>query len=522
MGKRMREDDAPSKEEPAGASLPALPWMRKPLDIISFPTLPLHQVAGLDTRLVSTLQSSGVEALFPVQVAVWQQTIGSCGSERDLCICSPTGSGKTLAYALPIVQMLSSRVIRRLRALIVLPTRDLAIQVKGVFDAIAPAVGLSVGLAIGQTQIASEAAELVKLPRKCVHNFSKSEVELLDSVESCVDILVATPGRLMDHVTSTEGFTLEHLSYLVIDESDRLLRQAYQDWLPHTLDRIFAKGQSKQFFLKGFGRGFSGTNHHHRAMKMVLSATLTRDPAKIEQIKLCFPVLISASVEDKRYQLPEQLRSFRLVSDADTKPLHLLALLQLLKDQKTIVFTASVISTHRLFLLLKCFETQFKVVEYSSLQHQLSRSKALAAFRRGDVEVLVASDAMTRGMDVEGVMNVINYDVPVYAKTYVHRVGRTARAGKPGSSYTLLRKEEVRHFKEMLQKVDNSTCKRFKLPVPMLDELYLPYVEGLRKLKELTILEALQPPSSSLREINDTDLSTTHPKRELEGALKSG
>lgn len=70
-------------------------------------------------------------------------------------------------------------------------------------------------------------------------------------------------------------------------------------------------------------------------------------------------------------------------------------------------------------------------------------SKALAAFRRGDVEVLVASDAMTRGMDVEGVMNVINYDVPVYAKTYVHRVGRTARAGKPGSSYTFLRKEEV-------------------------------------------------------------------------------
>lgn len=80
-------------------------------------------------RLVSALQSSGIEALFPVQVAVWQQTIGSCGSERDLCICSPTGSGKTLAYALPIVQMLSSRVIRRLRALIVLPTRDLAIQV---------------------------------------------------------------------------------------------------------------------------------------------------------------------------------------------------------------------------------------------------------------------------------------------------------------------------------------------------------------------------------------------------------
>lgn len=475
--------------------LPALPWMRKPVDIDSFPTLPLHQVPGLDTRLVSTLQSKGVESLFPVQVAVWQQTIGSSGSERDLCICSPTGSGKTLAYALPIVQILSVRVVRRLRALIVLPTRDLAIQVKGVFNELAPAMGLNVGLAIGQTQVSSEAAELVKLPRKCIHSFSKSEVELLDSMESRVDILVATPGRLMDHVASTKGFTLEHLSFLVIDESDRLLRQAYQDWLPHTLNSVLAKGQTQQSCFKGLARGFSGTNGHH-LMKMVLSATLTRDPAKIAQMKLCFPLLISASVEDKRYQLPEQLRSFRLVVEADTKPLHLLALLQLLKDQKTIVFTASVTSTHRLYLLLKCFETQCKVVEYSSLQHQLSRSKALAAFRSGIAEVLIASDAMTRGMDVEGVMNVINYDVPVYAKTYVHRVGRTARAGKPGSSYSLLRKEEVRHFKEMLEKVDNSKCKRFKLPPSMLEDLYAPYVEGLSKLKEMTTLESVHPPAT--------------------------
>lgn len=500
MGKRVREvveeQNPPPSVKPEGesslprVSLPVLPWMRKPLDIDSFSTVPLHQVACLDARLISALKTVGVEALFPVQVAVWQQTVGPGGCERDLCICSPTGSGKTLAYALPIVQMLSSRVVRRLRVLIVLPTRDLAIQVKGVFDVIAPAVGLSVGLAIGQTQISREAAELVGFPRKCVHSFSKSEVELLDSVDSRVDILVATPGRLMDHITSTEGFTLEHLRFLVIDESDRLLRQAYQDWLPHSLDRINAKGQSEGRLLKGLERGFEETNHF-RAMKMVLSATLTRDPAKISQIKLCFPLFISASVEEKRYQLPEQLQSYKLVTEADKKPLHLIALLQTLKDQKTIVFTASVTSTHRLYVLLQCFGTQLKVVEYSSLQHQHSRSKALAAFRRGDAEVLVASDAMTRGMDVEGVMNVINYDVPVYAKTYVHRVGRTARAGKPGSSYTLLRKEEVRHFKETLQKVDNSKCKRFKLPAPMLDELYPLYVEGLAKLKEVTAREAI-------------------------------
>ncbi|BFI33193.1 hypothetical protein MPTK2_4g90170P [Marchantia polymorpha subsp. ruderalis] len=97
---------------------------------------------------------------------------------------------------------------------------------------------------------------------------------------------------------------------------------------------------------------------------------------------------------------------------------------------------------------------------------------------------------MTRGMDVEGVANVVNYDMPVYAKTYVHRVGRTARAGQPGSSYTLLQKEEVRHFKQMLKKVDNSKCKDYSLPSSVTEELYESYTEALEKLKKITADEA--------------------------------
>ncbi|BBN20676.1 hypothetical protein MPTK1_4g13143 [Marchantia polymorpha subsp. ruderalis] len=97
---------------------------------------------------------------------------------------------------------------------------------------------------------------------------------------------------------------------------------------------------------------------------------------------------------------------------------------------------------------------------------------------------------MTRGMDVEGVANVVNYDMPVYAKTYVHRVGRTARAGQPGSSYTLLQKEEVRHFKQMLKKVDNSKCKDYSLPSSVTEELYESYTEALEKLKQITADEA--------------------------------
>jgi ATP-dependent RNA helicase DDX51/DBP6 len=164
-------------------------------------------------RLREALQEAGIEALFPVQVAVWNQVLGP--GERDLCVCSPTGSGKTLSFALPIVQLLSTRVLRRLRALVVLPTRDLAVQVKSVFDILAPAVGLSVGL-VGQSTVAAEASELVKSKSRMIHSFG-SQVSSTNTpvFESCVDILVATPGRFMDHLKGTPGFTVEHLQYLV-------------------------------------------------------------------------------------------------------------------------------------------------------------------------------------------------------------------------------------------------------------------------------------------------------------------
>ncbi|GMP93439.1 hypothetical protein CsSME_00043273 [Camellia sinensis var. sinensis] len=161
---------------------------------------------------------------------------------------------------------------------------------------------------------------------------------------------------------------------------------------------------------------------------MVLSATLTQDPCKLAQLNLHHP--LSLTTGQRRYQLPEQLESFKLICESKHKPLYLVALLQTLQEEKCIVFTSSVESTHRLCTLLNFFgDLQIKIKEYSGLQRQFVRSKTLRAFREGEIQVLVSSDAMTRGMDVEGVRNVINYDVPAYIKTYIHRAGRTARAG---------------------------------------------------------------------------------------------
>lgn len=288
-----------------------------------------------------------------------------------------------------------------------------------------------------------------------------------------------------------------------MDETDRLLRQDYQSWLPNVLnviqipERFDDVSRRKAQCLRGTGVAFtqrrwclergSKGRVHPRVMKFLLSATLTKDPAKIAQLDLYWPLYLAPSAEESRYHLPKQLKAFKLITRASKKPLVLVALLEQFKNQSTIIFNASVEATHQLFLLLRHFYAgqEFSVVEYSSRQPQHIRRKALADFTDGKVHVIVASDAMTRGMDVEGVANVINYDVPVYAKTYVHRVGRTARAGQAGRAFTLLVKKEARHFKkELLSKMENGQCEDYDLPVALLEELLPRLTAAQGKLNE--------------------------------------
>ncbi|GAV75017.1 DEAD domain-containing protein/Helicase_C domain-containing protein [Cephalotus follicularis] len=484
-------------------SVPLLPWMRSPVDVSLLEECPLSLLPCLDPRLKVALQNMGFSSLFSVQVAVWQETIGPGSFERDLCINSPTGSGKTLAYALPIVQKLSTRAVKCLRALVVLPTRDLALQVKEVFTAIAPAVGLSVGLAVGQSSIADEISELIRRP-KLEAGICYDPENSYQELQSAVDILVATPGRLMDHINNTKGFTLENLCYLVVDETDRMLREAYQSWLPTVLQLTHSGGdglfpQANTFLPSTFGslktikrcgveRGFKG-KPFPRLVKMVLSATLTQDPSKLSQLDLHHPLFLTTGKQ--RYKLPDKLESYKVICDSKLKPLYLVALLQNLGGEKCIVFTSSVESAHRLFTLLNIFgDLKVKIKEYSGLQRQSVRSKTLKAFREGNVQVLVSSDAMTRGMDVEGVRNVINYDKPAYIKTYIHRAGRTARAGQTGRCFTLLRNDEVKRFKKLLQKADNDALPDHSVPSSSIESLHPVFTSALEKLKETIVSEA--------------------------------
>jgi superfamily II DNA/RNA helicase len=163
----------------------------------------------------------------------------------------------------------------------------------------------------------------------------------------------------------------------------------------------------------------------------------------------------------KKYQIPESLTEHMLVCRGDEKPLALLQLLEKLeKGSQALCFTASLRAAHRLYRLLELYGGKCVVAEFSSNFSQQARTKVIDLFRKGQVQVLVCSDALARGMDIEEVQTVINYDTPVYIKTYVHRVGRTARAGRDGHAMTLLVRKEVRHFKQMLTKAQGSAVQQ--------------------------------------------------------------
>ncbi|GAX75525.1 hypothetical protein CEUSTIGMA_g2968.t1 [Chlamydomonas eustigma] len=538
MSAKPHEDGALSSKS-SRSKTPVLPWMRVPIAIKPGSGLGVEELPGLEPCLAAALRNRlGFVELFAVQTAVWKETGGGLSTAHDMCIAAPTGSGKTLAYVLPVLNRLSRQStsgMSNLQALVVLPTRDLACQVHSVFQALCPAVHLTLGLAAAQKTLAAEAC-LIMNPQmsgsaklsSCIGPSFSSPMALLgpgittDPVlqscwstlpgpsaihsHTCVDVLVATPGRLVAHMQKTPGFTLRHLKFLVIDETDRLLKQSYQEWLPQVIDHLSAEhsstaagndalspraGQEREPNLNQIMCDLPYSTS--RVVKLVVSATLTRDPSKLQRLDLRNPRYIAASAADHRYHVPRSLQEFKvLCSDAGSKPQTLLALLKQLKGESTVVFASSVEMTHKVFLLLKAsLEKPEEVAEFSSLMQVKQRAQSLLRFKAGHANVLVASDAMTRGMDVNVIKNVVNYDAPVYVKTYVHRAGRAARAGRAGRVFTLLRTEDVRHFKQMLHKADNTFVRDYRISREILESCSGSLRKAILQVQELLSEEAI-------------------------------
>jgi ATP-dependent RNA helicase DDX51/DBP6 len=542
---------------------------------------------GLAPAVVESLSANlGISSLFSMQAAVVSHLTGA--PDRDVVLCAPTGSGKTLAYALPILSSLASRVVPRLRAVIVVPTRDLAAQVHRVFTALVsagpgtPGPDISVAVAVGASSVRREA------PAVCA-----------------AEILIATPGRLVEHTNKTPGFSLQAVTFLVLDESDRLLQESYYGWADVVVPACGRRevcGTSSPACLQiptglaaiaihpvaaGSGAGFARATRR-RPRIFLASATQTRNPKRLALLDLQRPVhfvtnnnkdtvgrggsdeepsgagekLAKRSVTSKaatlqadltiedKYHVPDSLveRAF-VVNNPRDKPFALAKLLGLLQPSEaavrlvqteaaqaaqeactangdegndakprgnsvleslpaggsTLVFTKSVEAAHRLARLLELFvahsRTHMTVLEISGDLPAERRAYVVAAVgasvnsESAKKTVVVCSDVLARGMDISSVDVVINYDAPVHVNTYLHRVGRTARAGRAGLSITLLVAKEARHCKAMVRSINRGSATMKFRSLIWADEHFeaiLPSVDAaLRALKRVLRREQL-------------------------------
>ena len=349
-------------------------WLANP-DVVSV-DLSDQQVAvtdmdGLDDVMVSNLKSNKITHFFPVQRQLIPYMLANKAQSmyrpHDICVSAPTGSGKTLSFVLPIVQALRQRVVPRVRALVILPVQDLAAQVYKVFLQFAEGTQLRIKLISGQKPFKQEQTELVK-PDTC------------GGFHSMVDILVATPGRIVDHIQKTEGFTLEHLRFLIVDEADRVMEDIQNDWLNQVETAVYSGDRKRPGPL---------TVANARKMelplqKLLFSATLSQNPEKLEQMNLFEPKLFTSVVQPKdicaaankdeeivsdmftgKYTTPAELKEVVVrCQESLNKPAILHKLLTFHAMKKALIFTKSAENAHTLTVLLNQYG--FKAKELHS------------------------------------------------------------------------------------------------------------------------------------------------------------
>ncbi|KAI1204533.1 P-loop containing nucleoside triphosphate hydrolase protein [Annulohypoxylon truncatum] len=540
----------PDETKPAYETLP--PWLAKPIRVSPHSTAPFTQFGlspdlGITPEVAEKLASNGYKQAFAIQTAVIPLLLPHHDKTMhgDVLVSAATGSGKTLAYTLPIIRDLSqgNRHLTRLRAVIVLPTRELVRQVQQVCEQCAGVFSLDgskrrvrIGIAMGSQSLDKEQATLVEREEKYdpeayarrkkrlasesgygsgedsdegynTEDEEKAAIQKREddiptlpdhviSYNSKVDILICTPGRLVDHIKSTLGFSLDFVRWLVVDEADKLLGQNFQQWLDVVMPRLQSDSMRSRNHKQS---NLSGVR------KVVLSATMTKDLDRLEGLKLRWPKLImlegSGTVDEPEptlskaeLALPELLEEAALkVSDPNLKPLFLLDLLQSnhilgklsskyrqgLSDDETsssdsdtesdseveafkpsgatvarkelpsvLIFTKSNETALRLSRLLSLLSSALGNITgtLTSTTQYATRRRTIQSFLAGKLRILVASDLVARGIDLPSLDHVINYDVPSSVASYVHRVGRTARAGKKGKAWTLFTNREARWF----------------------------------------------------------------------------
>ncbi|XP_017483231.1 PREDICTED: probable ATP-dependent RNA helicase Dbp73D [Rhagoletis zephyria] len=476
----LGEDVDTSKPKKVNMVLPA--WLAHPT-VISTAIAPksgpaadesvITKLTYLAPHIRHALKEMHMTRLFPVQTAVVPWLLEAHAKPppfrpRDICVSAPTGSGKTLAFAIPVVQLLADRVERKIRALVVLPVAELALQVFKVFKKLCEKTDLTVCLLSKKFPFAQEQEKLVECYKGKYY--------------SKVDILVTTPGRLVDHLHATKGFCLKSLRFLVIDEADRIMDAVFQNWLYHLDEHVRAtsdqllSGRAAPLCYRELEISCATQPH-----KLLFSATLSQDPEKLQNLRLFQPKLFTSvlanlselqekfadaiNIEQQdnqlnrgefigKYTTPAELTERYCITENRIKPLTLFALINENEWTKFLCFTNSADASSRLsFVLNTLFNEKLIIRDLSASISPKERTNVLSQFARGRVHGLVCSDALARGIDLANVDVVISYDIPRHIKTYIHRIGRTARAGSLGTAITILNQKELLQFNHILGEV---------------------------------------------------------------------
>jgi len=570
----------------------ALPeWLRSPTKVSSDGATTFARL-GLPNVVLEALRKKSFENALPIQAALLPMLLPSPEHYKgDICISAATGSGKTLAYALPMVENLRGRATRLLRGLVVVPTRELVAQARETFELCCQGSGLKVGTAVGNRSQkeeknlliakgerydpfvyasqqwakigAEEVDELLELDYNPLEK-PDDDVNLLPGYithyTSQIDILICTPGRLVEHIRSSKGFTLQHVQWLVVDEADRLLDESFQQWVDTVVPELE--------YMPPLDKTGTWLNQTLRILrkrpmrKILLSATMTRDVGKLAALKLSNPRMVvlessgqediepstqQAGADEVSFTLPETLTEIAVpVEDAGDKPLYLIEILergvqlpqifpsksqdaiphrpskrQTKSNDKatsssdeestssssssasssnsddstspsrasssphpnpslstpsvpthgTLLFTNSTTTATRLTHLLHNLLPSLRPQIHNLTKHTTSKSRrrALSSFTSPStvpqnpdlnsrtpnphspspnthLPLLITTDRSSRGLSIPYLAFVLNYDIPPSAPLYIHRVGRTARAGSAGTSITLLEPQQARWF----------------------------------------------------------------------------
>jgi len=385
----------------------------------------------------------------PIQAA----TIPVALLGRDICGCAATGTGKTAAYMLPVLERLLYRPVSEAvtRVLVLVPTRELGVQVYQVTRQLAQFTTVEVALSVGGLDLKTQENLLRRNP----------------------DIVIATPGRLIDHVKNTPSFGLESIEVLILDEADRMLDECFLEQMKEVV------------------RSCSRTRQ-----TLLFSATMTDQVEQLATVSLNKPVKVFVdSNKVVAWNLKQEFVRVRQDKEEDREALLAALVCRTFRDH-AMVFIQTKMQCHRLHIVLGLLGV--RVGELHGNMSQPQRLDTLKRFKEDQIDVLLATDVAARGLDIRGVKTVINYTMPTTLEHYIHRVGRTARAGRAGRSVSIAGEGERKMVKEIVKRardpvksrtVNSDVLEKYKTKLKKLEDDVSRVLEEEKAEKEIAKLE---------------------------------